>query len=257
MRPAVAALRSNAVPPLVAGPTQTAFQLVPAIDVPVLGLGAVFGLARFVRTTPAYCAPRCDAVHLNALDHLVAGRFSPAWATASDVGVSALFAGAAALLTLDEGLRSGLNDLVVVAEAGLLSTAVASLGTLPAGRPRPCLYGERAPLDIRMSADGALSFISSHTAVSFSIATSSFLALQRLHPRSAGPWVALGVGLAAAGSVGAARVLAGRHFPTDVLAGAAVGSSVGFLVPALHRPGMAIAPDVTPTAKGVVFVRAF
>ena len=39
-----------------------------------------------------------------------------------------------------------------------------------------------------------------------------------------------------AGAVGVAalRVAAGKHFPTDVVAGAALGSAVGWLVPTIH-----------------------
>ena len=38
-----------------------------------------------------------------------------------------------------------------------------------------------------------------------------------------------------AAAVGTLRVAAGRHFPTDVLAGAALGSLIGWLIPTVHR----------------------
>jgi membrane-associated phospholipid phosphatase len=41
--------------------------------------------------------------------------------------------------------------------------------------------------------------------------------------------------LAAAGTVGYLRFAAGRHYPTDILAGALIGSLVGWLVPQLHE----------------------
>ena len=47
-------------------------------------------------------------------------------------------------------------------------------------------------------------------------------------------WVG-GISLAAA--TGALRVRSGNHFPTDVIASAAVGSFIGWLVPSLHRTG--------------------
>jgi membrane-associated phospholipid phosphatase len=46
-------------------------------------------------------------------------------------------------------------------------------------------------------------------------------------------------------SVAIERVLAGQHFPTDVLLGAAAGAAVGWLVPWLHaraRGAVSIAP---------------
>jgi membrane-associated phospholipid phosphatase len=38
-----------------------------------------------------------------------------------------------------------------------------------------------------------------------------------------------------AATVGTLRVLSGKHFPTDVLTGAVVGSALGWLIPELHR----------------------
>jgi membrane-associated phospholipid phosphatase len=38
----------------------------------------------------------------------------------------------------------------------------------------------------------------------------------------------------AATGVGALRVAAGKHFPTDIIVGAVLGSAIGWLVPTLH-----------------------
>ncbi|MGE5413366.1 MAG: phosphatase PAP2 family protein, partial [Syntrophomonadaceae bacterium] len=48
------------------------------------------------------------------------------------------------------------------------------------------------------------------------------------------PWVAVGL---LGGSVAVERVLAGRHFYTDVIAGAAAGTAFGIAIPLLHRRG--------------------
>src|SRR2546423_585667 len=60
----------------------------------------------------------------------------------------------------------------------------------------------------------------------------------------------LPAGLAALG-VGLLRVLAGRHFPTDVLAGAAAGAAIGLTVPRLHRRAAAF---VAPVRGGAAVV---
>ena len=225
-------------------PLRPAFQLYAEIDLPILGIGLVFESARLFRpqSQKAFCAPLCPVSDLNALDRTTAGYWSPGWQTASDIGLYAIGVGAATLLFVDEGFWPGLNDAVVIAESGLAATAVASMMTLAAGRPRPFLYGEKAPLSDRNGADAGLSFLSSHAAVSFAIATSTLVAMRRLHPHSRANWIVLGVGGAIATFVATARVLGGMHFISDVVGGAIVGTSLGMIVPSLHGSPVSIVP---------------
>jgi membrane-associated phospholipid phosphatase len=237
--------------------TRPAFQLYAEVDLPILGLGIVMASARLVKTQKAFCAPQCDPADLNALDRTTAGTWNPTWSTASDIGLYAIIAGAATVLVVDEGVVDALNDSVVIAESALSATAVSSLMTLAAGRPRPFLFGTNAPLDTRNGADAGLSFLSSHTAVSFALATSSFMASRRLHPKSAIPLLVLGLGVAAASFVGTARVEGGNHFITDVVGGAIVGGSLGVLIPSLHTTPVKIVPVVSDTQKGFSMVGVF
>lgn len=246
--------------PLVPSPkdaTRPAFQLYAEIDIPILAVGTVFAAARRTKTQPAFCAPMCDSVSLNALDKLTAGYYSAGWSRASDVGVYGIGAAAAVLLVTDEGWLNALNDAVVIGEATLSATAVASIMTLAAGRPRPFLFGDpnsadgyKAPLSVRNSGDAALSFLSSHTAESFAIATSLYLAERRLHPRSTRSKVILAGGLAVSSFVALARVMAGYHFITDVVGGAVVGSSLGVLIGSVHPSPVKLVPVVNDSPAG-------
>ena len=61
------------------------------------------------------------------------------------------------------------------------------------------------------------------------------------------------IGTAAAG-VGYMRYESGRHFPTDIIVGAAVGSALGWGIPALHRVAdgrFAVAPFVDGRSVGL------
>lgn len=237
--------RAAQLTPIVPSPgeaTRPAFQLYAEIDLPVLTVGLVFAGVRFIQTRTAYCAPLCDRNGLNALDRTTAGRWSPSWLLASNIGLIATSVGAVALLSDHEGAVNALNDTLVIAESALSATAAASVMTIAAGRPRPFMYSETAPLSERNSTDAANSFLSSHAAVSFAIATSTYVAIHRLHPRSRLPYVVLGVGLGGAAFVATSRVLAGQHFITDALGGALVGSSVGVLISSLHGSPVSIVP---------------
>jgi membrane-associated phospholipid phosphatase len=232
-------------------PTKPAFQLYAEIDVPILAVGAVFALARLTKTQPAFCAPLCvdttamGGAPINALDRLVKGRYSAGWSTASDYELYGLGAATAVVLLHDEGLINTLNDAVVIGEATLSATAVSNIMTLAAGRPRPFLYGENAPLSVRNSADASLSFLSSHTTEAFALVTSLYVAEKRLHPSAVTRRrVILGVGLAAASMVAVSRVMAGYHFITDVLGGAVVGSSLGVLIGSVHGSPVQVVPVV-------------
>jgi membrane-associated phospholipid phosphatase len=167
--------------------------------------------------------------------------------------------GAALFLAVDEGALPALNDAVVVAESALTATAVSSLATLAAGRPRPFLYGEKAPLDVRNSADAGLSFVSSHASVGFAIAVSTYVTSRRLHPHvgEVTPAFVLVAGLAASTFVATARVAAGKHFITDSIAGAVIGSSVGVLIPALHSSPIKVVPKVTSQEASLQFAGSF
>ena len=243
-------------------PLRPAFQLYAEIDLPILAVGLVFAEARLFRSQPAFCgstasALPCDPGDLNAIDRTTAGYWSPGWQTASDYGLYAVGVGAAALIFADEGFLPGLNDSVVVAESALAATAVASIMTLAAGRPRPFLYGDKAPLSARTSADAGLSFLSNHTTISFAIATSTFVTMRRLHPGSKLTWIVAGVGGAIATFVGTARVLGGMHFITDVVGGAVVGTSVGVLVPSLHGSPVSVVPVAGDGQHGLALVARF
>ena len=238
-------------------PMGPAYRLSPEADFAAFAIGASFSSARVVLTQKAWCAPRCDEHDLNRVDRLTAGRWSPAWATASDASIYSLGALAGAYLFLDERPGAALNDAVVVGESALIATATATIMTAAVSRPRPFLYGDAAPLEARNGTDAAMSFISSHTAVAFALSTSTWRTYRLLHPGSDAHWAVLALGDAAAAMVGLARLLAGRHFASDVLTGALVGTSVGLVVPALHAAPVRVVPTVGKDHAEVAVAGAF
>lgn len=212
-----------------------AYELRWEVDGAALAVGGVISFGWVLRDelAPPHCGLACDRADVFVLDRFAAGRFDPGWRTTSDVSIAAIYGLAVGTLMLDGGLE-GASDLVVVAESILLSNAVGALVNLGARRPRPLAYGTAAPDDERLRGNASLSFFSGHTAGAFAAALSTYATLRRRHPDSLLPYVALAVGVTAASFIGTTRVLAGDHFPTDVVAGALVGSALGLLVPALH-----------------------
>jgi membrane-associated phospholipid phosphatase len=123
------------------------------------------------------------------------------------------------------------DRLLLYSEAILIDGAVTEVAKWAVRRPRPYTYDARLG-----EADDDLSFFSGHTswlaAASFSTARSIDLTTSP----SLGARIGLyGSAAAVTAVMGAMRVAAGMHYPSDVLVGAAVGASIGWLVPELHR----------------------
>lgn len=216
------------------------------IDVPVTVVAAV-GAASWLlgeQLDAPHCAPVCGEEGLWGIDRGAAGLWSEGWKTTSDVGVAVVLAGSLGVAIIDRPDESVALDGLVLVQTVLVTNSLSSLFGLAMRRPRPLVYGDEAPLEERTSGSAALSFFSGHTANSFAAVTALFWTLKERHPGEAWPWVVWGVGLASAAFVGLGRVLAGQHFPTDVMAGALVGLSTGIAVPELHRR----APLVVPVA---------
>lgn len=243
-------------------PPKRAYQLYWELDLPILGAGAALAAARLFRTGEgaphASCLTQiddnghlvrrtsCDPDEINAFDRLVAGRYDRSWAMVSDIGALSLAIAPPVLLSLHDGLKVGLNDTVVIYESALWAVAFSGIATLGGGRARPFVYGDEAPEDVRTSGNGSLSFVSSHTSVAFALATSTFWTVERRHGGDALTWTVFGLGMSTASLVGVSRVLAGSHFPTDVIAGAVVGMSVGTIVPMLHGTPVRVAASAGP-----------
>lgn len=119
----------------------------------------------------------------------------------------------------------------VLVSTGLMTAAIKGWTE----RARPYVYNNEVPLEERIDDDSMRSFVSGHTALAFGAASFMSTTYMDLHPDDPLRWVVLAGTFSAAGVVGYMRVESGQHFPTDVLAGAALGTAIGWAIPALHR----------------------
>jgi membrane-associated phospholipid phosphatase len=124
------------------------------------------------------------------------------------------------------------TDLVIFAQTASWNGLFTESAHLITQRPRPFVYTD--PQRAR-DFSNYTSFYSGHT--SFATAASVFLLLT-LAGRGASLWVLCLAGLNAytmMSLTGMYRVLAGRHFPTDVLFAAFFGTGVALMIAYLHR----------------------
>lgn len=199
---------------------------------------------------------------VNAFDRVAARSWSEAWGTASDRSRDALL-GTAVLLSFappvaDGRWRDAVTLGVMFTEAALLVEGTTYLAKDLVGRRRPWVYNTSLSVDERLALsaadplDARRSFFSGHASSAFALATLLSTVYADVHGRSRGSDALWAASLSVAALTGAARVRAGMHYPTDVLAGAAVGFGIGRLVPALHRVEGTSRVRVTAGPGGVV-----
>jgi membrane-associated phospholipid phosphatase len=224
-----------------------AYQLRAAIDVPALAIPAVISASWLLgdELEPPYCAPRCDPDEVNFIDRPAAGLHSEEWSGLANVATISTLASMPFMLFMGEEPGNALNDLVVVVQATLWASATQVLVSYATSRPRPRLYGDEAPAEDRDTGTAARSFFSGHSATGWAATISTFRTLSRVGNTEMA-WAALAVGGTGSTVLSVARVGAGSHFPTDVVAGTVVGISYGFLVPALHDSPVAMGSHAAP-----------
>jgi membrane-associated phospholipid phosphatase len=186
---------------------------------------------------------------------------SVAWAnpkaasTLSDVLQVALPLGALAYGVV-EGYRlgqpsAGWSGALLVVESVSIAMLVNTAVKYAVGRARPYVWMGTPDL-YGNPHDANLSFFSGHVTFAFATAVSAgtVFMMQKLP----GAPIVLGVGLGVAAFTSYLRMAAEQHYLTDVLAGAAIGSLVGWAVPVLFHPPRKGAPQpgaLMPTPAGI------
>jgi membrane-associated phospholipid phosphatase len=208
-----------------------------------LAAGAAFTLAvtkaldaRMPALTPADLG-RLQASAVPRVDRSATRRWSPAADAWSDVLMWGALCAPLALTASASGRKDPETLLALHAETVVWTIALTQITKSLVQRTRPFAYNPATEIPagewLRKSA--RRSFPSGHAANAFAGAVALAGIYARLHPGdSARAWV-WGGSLTVASTVGLLRYLSGRHFPTDIVAGAALGAAVGYAVPRLHE----------------------
>jgi len=186
---------------------------------------------------------------VNGFDRGATDNYSEGASTASDWLVYSTIAAPLVLLTQDAVRSDWRTYLAMYAETMALTGFTAQLvkGSVP--RTRPFVYNPEAPLEPKLERDARKSFYSSHSAFAFASAVFFSTTYQAYFPTSTLHGYVWAGSLLLASAVGSLRYVAGAHFPTDILVGAAVGSAIGYLIPLLHRADLG-RMSVRPASDG-------
>jgi len=231
---------TNIAPAMETISSESYFQLHPLADLATLSLScSAIVLPMTLDHTKYWEEPLGSPDDINWLDHFALNRWSPNIARFAD-----LMAGGSIVLplsfTLFDTLHNHhtkdyfLDEAGVFTESVLVTVGVTELAKHLIHRPRPYVYGDKAPEEDKKKTDAYLSFWSGHTAITACALTSFAYIQMKDNPGKTTTKLAVVAALTVIPIEGVLRVLSGHHFPSDVLVGAGVGTALGLLIPYLH-----------------------
>ena len=139
------------------------------------------------------------------------------------------------LLMIDKKIRNDYRNFSLIwAESIFLTLGITNFTKVLVGRPRPYLYANNASNDYKVKKDNRKSFFSGHTsiaAVSWFVMASMYDDYQPENTSSSYLWASA---FLVPAYTAYCRYDAGKHFPSDLIAGYLVGGAVGVLVPKWH-----------------------
>ena len=201
---------------------------------------------------------------INRMDRFVVRFYSKKAATRSDIGMLAPMAlGATSLLFYPKRSEESnyFPHLVKLAVLYVESNALNYGGTEfvkhVVKRTRPLAYNNEVELEDKMKKSTRKSFFSGHTSFS---ATNCFFAAKVFsdyYPESKWKPLVWALALSVPAWTGIERIAAGKHFPTDVIAGYAFGALCGYFVPHMHLKnkktinGVSLTPIYHPEFTGL------
>ncbi|WP_299755910.1 phosphatase PAP2 family protein [uncultured Pontibacter sp.] len=172
---------------------------------------------------------------VNSFDRFAAGNYSTSAETISDFPFYGSFL-APLLLLMDPDIKKNAPQVYLLyGQALSLAGGMYSMTAGLSRRKRPYVYAPDAPVEIKTDKQATNSFYAGHTAAT---ATATFFLAKVYHdfnPDSpARPYI-WAAAAAVPAAVGFLRLKAGKHFLSDNIVGYAVGTTIGILVPELHR----------------------
>lgn len=154
--------------------------------------------------------------------------------------------------------RNASHILVMYLESLSITSTLFTMAAGMIDRPRPLVYGTKAPTDQRLNKNNQRSFYAGHTAATASATFFAAKVFQDLNPDSKAKTFVWIVAAALPAAVGYMRYQGGMHFLSDNLLGYALGAASGILIPQWHKSkkhdNVSFSPLIGKDYKGVSFV---
>lgn len=158
----------------------------------------------------------------------------------------------AALLAGKESRRDFVKIGILFAETMAINAGLTNISKSIFQRPRPYVFAKNwDPIRILSSNDRA-AFVSGHTSGSAAGAFFFARVFSDYYPHSKLKPYVWGLAFGMPALTGYLRIRAGKHYPTDVMAGYLLGGSIGYFLPKLHKKSAKESGlRIVPTGSGV------
>jgi membrane-associated phospholipid phosphatase len=188
----------------------------------------------FINKLPENVPVRLNENDINVFDRTFMFSYNKPLDIISNFGVCGLFMlPALSLVGNIEDKNALFAYTLMYSEAALLTLGTQHLLKKSINRYRPYMYFDGAPDENKNDYNN--SFPSGATALAFMSAGFLAVTFSAEYPDSAWKTPLVGGAYALAGGDAACRIISGSHFISDVLAGMAIGSLIGTLIPILHK----------------------
>ncbi len=173
-----------------------------------------------------------DKQNVNRFDRIACSQWSPQIAKVSDglaIGTGLMYS---YFLFKPETNKESINIAGVAFQSLLLSQSLSNALKLGL-RNRPYLYNQTVGMEEKRKVDARMSFFSAHTSTVSSLCYSFALAHNAYFPgkKHTGIWIGA---ITIPAIEGFLRVKAGKHYPSDVIAGYLVGLGSSLIMHYLH-----------------------
>ncbi|MDA3890186.1 MAG: phosphatase PAP2 family protein [Salinivirgaceae bacterium] len=183
-----------------------------------------------------------DKSNINAFDRYATNNWNKNLSYVSDITRGILVVAPSVLLAnqvINKQCKNGFTIGAMYFEVALVTWGLTDFSKTITLRKRPYLYNTNLPLNERIdkisSDDVYDSFFSGHASITFASAVFLSKTYTDIYGKSTWSKVIWGSSMALAAATGYLRVASGQHYSTDVIAGALVGSAVGYFIPVLHK----------------------
>ncbi len=158
--------------------------------------------------------------------------------TASDISDGLLLTSIVLPFTLVSGkkIRSNLGTTaLLLGESFFISAGITNITKGLTKRTRPFAYNAEVPIEKKTGNSTRLSFFSGHVSSSAVLSFFTAKVYSDYYPDSKFKPLVWTVAATLPALTGLHRYLAGKHYPSDVLAGYLVGALTGYFVPHFHK----------------------